>query len=812
MCNNIRQYATTLLAVLYAALAAAQQTPLPEALNGNWLKTDGSNQFVIGLHKNIACYQQSVQDITGIRGGKNHWTLTLPNTRLDLVLKDAHTLVLTTNGQAQTLKNTRTYNYAYKPVQQPLQQPLFREGSATVKGWLQLPGKVNPGIRYSYVLVGYENVLTGEEEYFPADLDKAGRFSLSFPVYRLQRCTLYYGLDEAATFFVQPGGTLLLAVNPEVKLSGPNPDYDLVAQHVCMMGDDADFNNQYQHFLTYRSSSLQDTSYSRNMAALAQVYSPSKAPRYFIDYVKEELQYDYVYKRLSDMRNADSTVVQQLYQSYATPESAYALLHDNFYRMADYYAYKLREKSRRNGMYYSYPFERLEQRVYNDYSALLSPEFMQAFKTLQQAGEKVRKMRNEEIVQTYFNGNHEAAASFRYLLRKIQDELFREQRDSLAYAQNAEQLQAPALHFAANLYQLLHSGYTEDDLRTPSIYRLNIFKAAATKYAQPQALADRLNRERTIKAGGASLLVRADSTRIQEINNEADWQSVLKSYRGKVVVICMFNHHFEKKHAIRSLYELGKMQALYKGKNVVFLKCIIQRQRSDKVRQLFEYLQLMESQQQLQNLFYINRKVSAMALMKDNIENSFGIYNTNGDAHHPAAYTQNHSYPERRNVSLSAEINTVLAGKGLYYENNAAGYFIKEGNERGFIAHKNELLKTWTRIDSAGAYETYTIREPDRPDYETGDSVYRQISFLGDTTFSETRLLLHKPAPGGNRSLLFYSYSYERDIKWDAIYHYRFNQPARQLQLYDRKRPGVLLKRYRLVMISTDIMVLERVE
>ena len=805
----IRRGAGTLLLWLYAAMALAQQTTMPAALSGNWLKTDGSNQFVIGLYNGVACYQNNVSLITALSGSNNHWQITLAGKRLSLSLQDAHTLILTENGQPQTLKHTRTYSYEYRPIQQPLKQPLFRVGTATVKGYLQLPAVHKNQLKYSYVMVSYENVLTGETEYFPADLDKTGRFTLSFPVYKLQRCTLLYDRDAIATFLVQPGGSLLLAVNPDIKVTGPNPDYDQVAQHVAMMGDDADLNNQYQHFLTYRST-LNDTAYTQNITALSQVYSPSRAPQVLIDYIKEDVLYDYAYKRLSDIRYADSAIAQQLYQRYLVPVSPYALLHDNFYQMAGYYADRLREGSRSNGMRYSFSTDKMAQRINDDYGRFLSPEFMQPYKAIQKDGALLRNMKDEEIIKTYFNGDKDAAIAFRYLTRKIQDEFFKEQRDSVAYARNTAILKDPAAFFAANLYQLLHSSYSDDDLRIPSTYRLNIFKDAAAADNMPWWLVDSLNRQEAIKTASAGLAVKLDSTRIREVNNEADWQAVLKSYRGKVVVISMYNHNFRKENATLGLYNLEKLQALYKGKNVVFLKCIIQRQRSDKMKQLFGYLQLMDSRQQLQNVLYINRKISAMALMEEDIEGNMAIYGVAGEAHHPAIFAKKHSYKEQDDITLATELNAVLAGKGHYYESDATAYFIKDKKNEDYVPrYRNEMLKTWTRRDSAGAYEVYTPKEPEAPDYETGDSVYRQVIFMADSFFVSARLILHRqPVEKNSSNRLFYSGNYQKESKWEDGYRYEFNKPAKLLQLYNKQKK--LQRQYRVVMINSGMMVLEK--
>jgi hypothetical protein len=75
----------------------------------------------------------------------------------------------------------------------------------------------------------------------------------------------------------------------------------------------------------------------------------------------------------------------------------------------------------------------------------------------------------------------------------------------------------------------------------------------------------------------------------------------------------------------------------------------------------------------------------------------------------------------------------------------------------------------------------------------------------------EARLTLHKTPPE-KISRMFYSSGYDKEVTRNGVYHYRFKQPGRQLQLYDGKKPEVPVKRYRVVMISTDIMVLERMK
>jgi hypothetical protein len=196
-----------------------------------------------------------------------------------------------------------------------------------------------------------------------------------------------------------------------------------------------------------------------------------------------------------------------------------------------------------------------------------------------------------------------------------------------------------------------------------------------------------------------------------------------------------------------------------------------------------------------------------MALMNEAIDGNMGIYNVAGEAHHPAVYAQNRSYKEWDNVTLPAELDAVLAGKGLYYEGNATAYFIKVKGNSYTPGDGNEMMKTWTRQDSAGPYEVYVAKEPDKPDYETGDSVYKQVLFIADSLFAVERLVLHLQPAENNRNRLSYSGNYRKESKLEEGYRYEFNKPTKLLRLYNRQKK--LQRQYRVLMINSGMMVLE---
>ena len=834
------------------AAAAAGPGPGPAAVGltpafmyGNWISTDGSNRFVLGISHQIACYRNtswqilSAEEMPGAPAG--HWQLHLQHENrtatLDLYRKDS-SLLLAEGKEVRLLSSARTYNYLYHPPQKTFRPSLFSGGTVQLRGFIR-PTHSRP---IGYVQVCYDNALTGEKDYFFADIDSLGRFSLRLPVNRPQLCTLSLNRDPVANFMVQPGDTMLLAFNKDVELNDMNPDYDRLMQRVCFMGDEAAFNNQYQHFLQYAalmgypsfefpaaaagSSSGTDKGpepfayfgdlYARAITAIDRVYPPSKAEQRFIDFIKAEIRYSCARGLLRSFRgyyggrdaSPDSIRVQKLYDQYLARESPAALLHDSYYRLAALYGSWLCSSRHDYRSFYNIPHDRMDQRVKDEYSSLLSGNFRSVYKEIEKGRTTMRGMKDDDIADKYFHGDMVAADSFRYLYEKINNGLIEEVRDSAAYRVYAG-IPNPVLRFAAGMQQLLNNPFSDYDIKIASLNRLAIFRHYNAIPGMPFRQVDSVNKQQALLPGAANLALKGDDRRIRQVNHESEWQAILQGYKGKMVVVWIFSGYFEKELAARSFHELHAMEERYRGQNVVFLTCIQQRRQNDKAQQLVEYLKLLSQQGGMTDFFYVDRDISACTMILEAIDGHCMIYDETGRPHHPREYTRGGIAVDRSGYFLPAELDAVRAGRGRYYEEYTS-FFLSTRRNGHILKFKGDVVKAWTLADSTENYFTYEAGEPEKPLFEHNfDSVFREVSLTTDSGWIEQTIVLHRRQKPGSDDRIYNSSGYgKEELGPPGNYTLRFSDPEKILRLYDRDRK--LYRQFRLVFITADRMVLER--
>lgn len=281
--------------------------------------------------------------------------------------------------------------------------------------------------------------------------------------------------------------------------------------------------------------------------------------------------------------------------------------------------------------------------------------------------------------------------------------------------------------------------------------------------------------------------IKTDTSRVKEINNETDWQTILESYRGKVVVAWLFRGDFNKEPALKQLNSLKKAQELNKGKNVVFLKCVRQKRTNDKAKQLPGYLQNAKG-----NILYIHNRVSIMNLLQGATD--YVIYNTEGQLHHPLVDTLKKK--EREDIALTAALDSVLAGKGRYYESMAPAFFI---TAKSCGAGDKQI---WYRCDSSGIYRTYISRFPDEPADSVTEIIFDMLIFAKGNVVGIQQTALRKvPTQKGD------DFEYQpQKRKKTQIFTYHFDEKEKFLRLYDRLQ--TLYEKYRVVVINEDVMVL----
>ena len=812
-----------LLCMLF--LTVANAAPIPASLYGHWLKTDGSNRFVIGLYPNAACYENQTWRIRSAKELQGRWQIQLEQggktARVTLQAKDSNTLLLG-EGSQQVLRKTNTFNSSYRPAQPAFSSQLFTAGSAQLRGIVQWNGKRRKD--EFYIQLYYYDMYTGRTEYLFADPDSLGRYSIHIPLRMPVICHLSVGPNPpAASFLVQPGDTLLLAFNATISTDDTNQDDKRLLQRVCLMGAEAAFNNQYQHYTRQvtrwsfkmpgeaynnRTGGLQNlqfdrcsTLYDKILKDIDSTYPAYAAEQRFIDFIKAETRYNCV-KEMIEL--TDSSYLQKTYDKYLSQETPLSFIHDSYCRLAGTFAYRM--LTCRFNNYYTYPvnYEKLAERLQKDYRSSFPANYPNQFNDLNRDWDNITAREDTLLIQKNFKGNLEEYLTFRLLLKKLIMEVQKESIDSLAYPFYERTIPNASFRFALNLQQLQSDAANTGYMPAPSLFRTTLFKQYSQLAGMPYERVININTANEEAYGKVNLELTLNTQVIRPLDREDQWQKLLQANRGKTVVVWTFSTSFYRDMAAHALYEMKKLQENYRGKNVVFLKFIENHKRSDRVKQLIQYLDLFNAQGQLNNVFYIDGLMSVRTMGREDINNCCAIYDTSGLVHHPLYHSLPIDQRNRSTFTLANELDSILTGKGRYYEKRGDYYLL--ASERPMNMSDYTKDKTWRLFDSCSHFYIYGTLIPDKPSLK--DSVFHLISLKNDFTWMESNLVFHRLPQAKKFDGSYDARDYSKEnIRSNTPHTYRYEPRKRILQLFDDNKK--LFRTYSVVFLSYDCLVLK---
>ncbi len=192
-----------------------RQSLLPEALDGNWLKTDGSNEWAFGLYDKLAIYKNDFwqyQSVTKqgksttmvFKNGNKSVTLTL------LPVSDDKLMIAVGKSPMQTYSRQKTFrsDYKSKGEQAFISLPFGRKGTI-LRGYLK---GYSPKLGFKTNLIYLRNDLTRED--FPALLafQPDGRFEAKFDLIQPTMLTFRIG-RELCSIYMEPGDKTMLYLN-----------------------------------------------------------------------------------------------------------------------------------------------------------------------------------------------------------------------------------------------------------------------------------------------------------------------------------------------------------------------------------------------------------------------------------------------------------------------------------------------------------------------------------------------------------------------------------------------------------------------
>lgn len=297
------------------------------------------------------------------------------------------------------------------------------------------------------------------------------------------------------------------------------------------------------------------------------------------------------------------------------------------------------------------------------------------------------------------------------------------------------------------------------------------------------------------------------SVGIKEVNDENAWQNVLKQYRGKTVVICYIGSS-RRESLLKNIEQIRTAEKQLKGRNVVFLKCFRQSHRKDNAEYFQEYVAAFTELGMLDDVYYVESSLSVHAMAEDAIEGHWGIYSAEGLIHHPTPrkIDLSKSFKEQEpSTTLLRELDTVLMGKGHYYERNA-DYFLRHISMKKFASNDGNY-KAWTLGYTSGPYFTYHAGDPKEPMYgRQEDSLYQQMKFIERKIYMEDSAVLRRGAVNPKR----FNYDYSMEPYWGSKrYSYVLDKKKNIITISDNH--GKLYKRFRIVLITMDVMVVQAV-
>lgn len=199
--------------------SSKRQSILPEEMEGNWLKTDGSNEWTFGFYDKLAIYKNDFWQYQSVLKQGKSIRMVLKNGKQIVTLNllpVADNKMMISDGKSQMLAYSRkkTTRSDYKVKSEPAFTLLpFGQKETTLQGYMK---GYSPKLGFKNDLIYLSNDLTRED--FPALLtfQPDGRFEAKFNLLYPQIITARIG-GELYNIYLEPGDKTMLYLNYKPK-------------------------------------------------------------------------------------------------------------------------------------------------------------------------------------------------------------------------------------------------------------------------------------------------------------------------------------------------------------------------------------------------------------------------------------------------------------------------------------------------------------------------------------------------------------------------------------------------------------------
>jgi thiol-disulfide isomerase/thioredoxin len=190
--------------------SSTQKTTLPKGLYANWLKTDGSNEWVLGLENKKAIYQNQFWDYKAVTTQHTVHKLSLKQGKKLLLLNVQLTkdggLIAWENGKIkQLLANKATDKLFVREDDKPFAKPIVKNGIAVLTGYIN---NYSPKLGFKTGSIAMNNIISGHQENHLVEIAPDGTFRAEIPMPYPEECFLEIG-GYFATVFLAPGKKIL---------------------------------------------------------------------------------------------------------------------------------------------------------------------------------------------------------------------------------------------------------------------------------------------------------------------------------------------------------------------------------------------------------------------------------------------------------------------------------------------------------------------------------------------------------------------------------------------------------------------------
>ena len=222
----------------------------PEALLGNWFRTDGSNEWVYGFYDDCAVCESEIWKQVLINQKDNIYTILMKagdkNKKLFVQPDGDKLLIGSEKNNLNPFSREKTVNTDYVGSDdEDFQLPVFKNDSAVYKGYLR---GYNPKMGATG-MVFVNNIISGEQESNLITVNSDGTFHAAFPMLYPQTVYVRF-LGMAEEVFFEPGETTFQCFD----LTSDNRN----GLNYLFMGESARVNNDLMAMKSIRFFDYQD--------------------------------------------------------------------------------------------------------------------------------------------------------------------------------------------------------------------------------------------------------------------------------------------------------------------------------------------------------------------------------------------------------------------------------------------------------------------------------------------------------------------------------------------------------------------------